>query len=39
VSNPLAGLRGDSNVTLGPVVGEPDVRRAMADQARMFDIH
>jgi AcrR family transcriptional regulator len=35
----LAGLRGDSDVTLGPVVGEPAVRRAMADQARLFGVH
>jgi AcrR family transcriptional regulator len=34
----LAGLRGDSDVALGPVVGEPAVRRAMADQARLFGV-
>jgi AcrR family transcriptional regulator len=35
----LAGLRGGSDATLGPVVGEPAVRRAMADQARQFGVH
>jgi AcrR family transcriptional regulator len=35
----LAGLRGDSDLPLGPVVGEPAVRRAMADQARLFGVH
>jgi AcrR family transcriptional regulator len=35
----LAGLRGDSDMTLGPAVGEPAVRRAMADQARLFGVH
>jgi AcrR family transcriptional regulator len=35
----LAGLRGDSDLPLGPVVGEPAIRRAMADQARLFGVH
>jgi AcrR family transcriptional regulator len=34
----LAGLRGESGTTLGPAVGEPAVRRAMADQARLFGV-
>jgi AcrR family transcriptional regulator len=34
----LAGLRSQSSTTLGPVVGEPAVRRAMADQARLFGV-
>jgi len=35
----LAGLRGQSDTTLGPAVGEASVRRAMADQARLFGVH
>jgi AcrR family transcriptional regulator len=35
----LAGLRGQSDTSLGPEVGEPAVRRAMADQARLFGVH
>jgi AcrR family transcriptional regulator len=35
----LAGLRADSDLALGPIVGEPAVRRAMADQARLFGVH
>lgn len=34
----LAGLRGQSDTALGPRVGEPAVRRAMADQARLFGV-
>jgi AcrR family transcriptional regulator len=35
----LAGLRAQSDTTLGPAVGEASVRRAMADQARLFGVH
>jgi hypothetical protein len=35
----IAGLRGNSDLPLGPLVGEPAVRRAMADQAVLFGVH